>query len=72
MTGYKKKLVTILLISLLMIFIIKPAVAQTLVDISSSSAILMDAGTGTILFEKIPMKNGTSQYYKDHDTYHSF
>jgi D-alanyl-D-alanine carboxypeptidase (penicillin-binding protein 5/6) len=54
MTGYKKKLVTILLISLLMIFIIKPAVAQTLVDISSSSAILMDAGTGTILFEKNP------------------
>lgn len=54
MTGYKKKLVTILLISLLMIFIIKPAVAQTLVDISSSSATLMDAGTGTILFEKNP------------------
>lgn len=54
MTGYKKKLVTILLISLLMIFIIKPAVAQTLLDISSSSATLMDAGTGTILFEKNP------------------
>lgn len=54
MTGYKKKLITILLISLLMIFIIKPAVAQTLVDISSSSATLMDAGTGTILFEKNP------------------
>ena len=54
MTGYKKKLVTILLISLLVIFIIKPAVAQTLVDISSSSATLMDAGTGTILFEKNP------------------
>ena len=53
MTGYKK-LVTILLISLLMIFIIKPAVAQTLVDISSSSAILMDAGRNDSL--KIPMK----------------
>jgi len=54
MIRYKKKLVYIMLISLLMSLITKPVVAQPQIDISSPSAILMDAGTGTILFEKNP------------------
>lgn len=53
MIYYKKKTVcSILLISLLISLTIKPVMAQPQIDINSSSAILIDAGTGTVLFEK--------------------
>lgn len=54
MTSRRKKLICILLISLLMIAVARPILAQPQLDISSPSAILMDAGTGTVLFEKNP------------------
>jgi len=41
-----------MLISLLMLVITNSAVAEPQIDINAPSAILMDAGTGTILFEK--------------------
>lgn len=54
MISHKKVLVCFMLISLLMFSTTKAAVTQSHIDISSPSAILMDAGTGTILFEKNP------------------
>ena len=52
MISHKKKLVYLMLISLLMLVITNSAVAEPQIDINAPSAILMDAGTGTILFEK--------------------
>ncbi|WP_296971110.1 D-alanyl-D-alanine carboxypeptidase family protein [Tepidanaerobacter sp. EBM-38] len=53
MVYYNKKISCILLITFLIPFIIiSPVAAAPQLDIKSPSAILMDAGTGTILFEK--------------------
>ncbi len=54
MSYYKKKAACILLISLLVCLIIKPVTAQSQLEIKAPSAVLMDAGTGTVLFEKNP------------------
>ncbi len=52
MVYFNKKAACILLITFLIF--IKPVTAQPQLDIKSPSAVLMDAGTGTVLFEKNP------------------
>jgi len=54
MIRSKKMIASFMLISLLMLILPEAVVAQPQIDISSPSAILMDAGTGTILYEKNP------------------
>lgn len=49
-----RKLACILLITLFIFLTTKPVIAQQQLDINSPSAFLIDAGTGTILFEKNP------------------
>ena len=54
MIYYNKKAACILLIFLIISLTIKPVVAQHQIDIKSPSAVLMDASTGKVLFEKNP------------------
>ena len=56
MIFYKKtKPVLFILVNIIFIFVISnPILAQTQLDIKSPSAVLMDVGTGMVLFEKNP------------------
>lgn len=54
MIHYKKITLSILISFIFVFCIASPAVCQTPMEIKSPSAILIDAGTGTVLFEKNP------------------